>query len=169
MSPRPVQKEIRGRLARLAAAAVIGALAIGLVRLQVLRHAELLIQSENNRLRVQPLIPRRGHIFDRNGEIIVDNRPSYAVSIVRSELVQDETIPQLSELIDLDSAQIMKRLRNNREPVYLPAVIKRDVEFDKIAILEEQSSQYPGITYNMERVRRYNTELAAESFTGYVG
>ena len=51
---------------------------------------------------------------------------------------------------------------------YQPTPIK-DIPFEVVAILEEQSKKFPGVTYQMERVRQYNRELGAESFTGYVG
>ncbi len=169
MSPRPSPKESQGRLAYFAIAILIVTLAVGLSRLQIVRHDELLNQSEHNRIRVQPIAPKRGVIYDRNKEILVDNRPSYSVSLIRSELNKEKTIPQLSSLIGFDSALIAKRLKKNREPLYLPAVIKRDVGFEKVAILEEQYDKYPGITYELDRVRRYSSDIRAESFTGYVG
>lgn len=161
--------ESRGLTARLVALGLSLILLVGLVRLQVLRHAELLNQSENNRLRVQPVSPKRGIITSRDGLELVGNRPSYNISLVRSELTRGVTIPQLSKLIGFDSALIAKRLSRNREPLYLPAVIKRDVDFEKVAILEEQYENYPGVTYEPDRVRRYAAELSSQCFTGYIG
>ena len=144
-------------------------LSVGLFRLQVLRHEEFLSQSERNRIRLQPEIPRRGLIYDRNGKILVENRPSYAVSLVRSEMSPDITIPLLSELIGMEEDLIVSRTRSTRSPHYLPAVIKRDVGFEVVSILEEQNTSFPGITYGMDRVRKYPIGLATECFTGYVG
>jgi len=169
MSPRPADRNTQGLLAYIGVGVVIAILLVGIVRLQVVRHTELLNQSEHNRIRVQPIVPKRGVIYDRYKDILVDNRPSYSVSLVRSELTKGKTIPQLSKLIGFDSSLILKRLKNNREPLYLPAVIKRDVGFDKVAILEEQYDKYPGITYELDRVRRYSNGIGAECFTGYVG
>lgn len=169
MTSRPTNKEMRSGIALAVALALTLILGVGLFRLQAVRHKELLQQSETNRIRVQPIVPRRGTLYDRFGEILADNRTSYSISVVRSEMSKDTTVPQLEQLIGFDSTLIIKRLRNNREPLYLPAVIKRDVEFEKIAVLEEQYDRYPGITYNLDRVRRYTPDLATESFTGYVG
>ncbi len=169
MSPRPMRKDSQGRLAYVAVTIVILILVGGISRLQIFRHVELLNQSEHNRIRVQPIVPKRGVIYDRHREILVDNRPSYSISLVRSELTKGKTIPSLSELIGFDTSLIRKRLLRNREPLYLPAVIKRDVGFDKVAILEEQYDKYPGITYELDRVRRYANDIRSESFTGYVG
>ncbi|MBD3403109.1 penicillin-binding protein 2 [candidate division GN15 bacterium] len=141
----------------------------GLVKLQVVDHEELLTRSESNRLRVVPIIPRRGIVYDRDGRVIIDNRPSYTVSIVPAELIRDRTIPNLADLIPLDSAQIHGRMKRNLVSRQQPAPIKKDVPFHAIAVLEEQSLNFPGVSYQMERVRLYPDSLGAEAFTGYVG
>lgn len=144
-------------------------LLIGLFRLQIIEHADLAKQSENNRIRVESIIPRRGIVTDRNGKIIIDNRPSYTVSVVPVEIVKGKTIENLSELIALDTAQIRKRIRRNMVSRYQPTPVKRDIPFEIVAILEEQYKKFPGVVYQMERVRQYNRQLGAETFTGYVG
>ncbi|HDL01660.1 MAG TPA: penicillin-binding protein 2 [candidate division Zixibacteria bacterium] len=144
-------------------------LLIGLFRLQIIEHTDLAKQSENNRIRVESIIPRRGIVTDRNGQIIIDNRPSYTVSVVPVEIVKGKTIENLSELIALDTAQIRKRIRRNMVSRYQPTPVKRDIPFEIVAILEEQYKKFPGVVYQMERVRQYNRQLGAETFTGYVG
>lgn len=155
------------------ATAMIGLLLVvlvsGLVKLQLINHAELAKRSESNRLRVVPIIPRRGIVYDREGRVIVDNRPSYTVSIVPAELIANRTVPNLSGLIELDTAQIMRRMKRNQVSRQQPAPVKKDIPFDAIAVLEEQSLLFPGVSYQMERVRMYADSLGAEAFTGYVG
>ncbi len=144
-------------------------LIIGLFKLQILEHAGLAKQSENNRIRVESIIPRRGIVTDRNGQIIIDNRPSYTVSVVPAEIVKGKTIENLSELIALDTNLIRKRIRRNMVSRYQPSPVKRDISFEIVAILEEQYKKFPGVVYQMERVRQYNRQLGAETYTGYVG
>ena len=81
-------------------------LLVGLFKLQIVEHTQLAKQSENNRIRVESIIPRRGIVTDRNGQIIIDNRPSYTVSVVPVEIVKGKTIENLSELIALDTSLI---------------------------------------------------------------
>lgn len=141
----------------------------GLFKLQIVQHADLVEQSEKNRIRIEPIIPRRGVVYDNEDRIIIDNRPSYTVSIVPAEIVPGKTIENLSGLIDLDTLQIQKRIKRNMISRYQPTPIKRDIPFEVVAILEEQSKKFPGVTYHMERVRQYNNALGAETYTGYVG
>jgi penicillin-binding protein 2 len=141
----------------------------GLVKLQVVDHAELAERSENNRIRVHPIIPRRGVVFDRDNRVIIDNRPSYTVSVVPAEEVSGITLANLAELISLDTTQIRKRIRRTMVSRYQPAPVKKDIPFDAIAVLEEQSTRFPGVTYQMERVRLYKDSIGSETITGYVG
>lgn len=144
-------------------------LSFGLFKLQVVEHEELQKQSETNRVRLETIIPRRGVVNDRYGDVLIDNRPSYTVSLIAAEIVPGKTLFNLSELIEMDTLEIRKRLNKNLVSRYQPTPIKRDIPFDVVAVLEEQSKQYPGVSYQMERVRKYDTLIGGESFTGYVG
>lgn len=141
----------------------------GLVNLQIIDHSELARQSENNRIRVQPLVASRGTVFDREHRIIIDNRPSFTVSIVASEAVRDTTVPNLADLIGLDTTKVRKRLRRNMVSKYQPAPIMRDVPFEMVAVIEEQASRFPGVSIQMDEVRRYTEGLGSVCFTGFVG
>ena len=141
----------------------------GLVKLQILEHGELAEQSESNRIRVQPLVAGRGTVFDREHRIIIDNRPSFTVSIVGSDLVPDTTLPNLADLIGLDTTEVRKRLRRNMVSRYQPAPIMRDAPFEMVAVIEEQANRFPGVSIQMEEVRRYTAGLGSVCFTGYVG
>lgn len=159
----------RYRFALVIIAVVILVCLIGLVKLQIFQHRQLAEMSENNRIRVIPILPKRGHILDREGRVIVDNRPSYTVSVIPVEEVRYRTLPQLSSLIGFDTAYIRSRIKANIVSQYQPAAVRRDVSFETIAVLEEKYDRFPGVTYQMERVRQYVPDLGVEAFTGYVG
>jgi penicillin-binding protein 2 len=142
---------------------------LGLVRLQVIQHSELREQSDSNRIRVVPIPARRGNVYDREGQVIIDNRPSYSVAVVLAEEEEDVTIPRLASLIDFDTSMVRQRIKKNLVSRYQPAVVKKDISFEVIAKLEEQNTEFPGVSYQMERVRQYPIDLGCEVFTGYVG
>ena len=144
-------------------------LLFGLIKLQIVEHRDLAIQSENNRIRVVPIIPRRGLVTDREGRIVIDNRPSYTLSVVPAEEAREITLPNLAELLKLDTLEIRNRIKKNMVSRYQPSTVKRDIPFEIVAILEEQSKRFPGVTYHMEQVRQYRPELGVEVVTGYVG
>jgi penicillin-binding protein 2 len=156
---------IAGGILLLAIMTLVG----GLFYHQVLKRGYFMEQSENNRIRIQPTIPKRGLIYDRNLEVIADNRLSFTVSIVPNEKVKDTTVMQLAALLDTDTAAIEKRARNNYIGRYMPAAIRRGLGIDVISVLEEQRRNYPGISYSAESVRHYEEKLSTGTFIGYVG
>jgi penicillin-binding protein 2 len=108
-------------------------------------------------------------VTDRNGKVIIDSRSSYTVSILPANEVKGVTVPKLAELLKLDTTEVRNRMRRSLVNRYQPAPIARDIDFEVVAVLEEQRANFPGIVYETERVRRYADSLGGESFTGYVG
>ena len=82
---------------------VMGLLAIVLVRyyaLQITEYETYRTQSDRNRVQLQPLPPKRGLIYDRNGVLLADNRPSYILSVVREQVSDLEaTLAELQALV----------------------------------------------------------------------
>ena len=164
-----IDKELRGHVA-----GVIGLLAIlvifcGLSYHQVIRHQTFLKQSENNRIRIRPIIPKRGVVYDRKLNMIADNRLSFTVSLIPCETVKGVTIPRLSNLLGVDTMEIKNKAAANAMGVYIPALVRRDQGIEVISALEENSEFYPGVTYSVESVRRYMEGISAETFIGYLG
>ncbi len=144
-------------------------LLVKMVYLQVFRYDYLHAQSENNRIRMQPVTPPRGVIYDRNRVPIVDNRASYTLSVVPVEASGTSAVDKLADLLNVTDEELQQRIRKNTINRYQPATVKRDIAFDKIAILEEQNEEYPGAVYRQDQARQYGDSLASECFTGYVG
>ncbi len=137
--------------------------------LQTFRYEALYKQSENNRIRIQSVTPKRGVVYDREKRILVDNRASYTLAVVPVEIAKTDTPERLSTLLNLDTEELSRRIRKNIISRFQPALVKRDLEFEKIAILEEQNELYPGAVYRKDQVRLYEQSLSSECFTGYVG
>lgn len=169
MTDRQLSISDRYRLALGAVAVTIIIMIAGLIKLQIFQHEDMSALSESNRLRIVPIVPARGIMYDREGRQIVNNRPSYTLSIVPAEEVSGKTVANLAPVIGIDSGQIRKNLRKTMITRYQPAPIMRDVPFEDIAILEERSGDFPGISYQMDRVRQYVAPPGSEAFSGYVG
>ncbi|MBN2226873.1 MAG: penicillin-binding protein 2 [candidate division Zixibacteria bacterium] len=169
MTALTTHKDTRVKIAGALVILLLLIIAAGLFYHQVLRHDKYLEESENNRIRISPIIPKRGLIYDRHREVIADNRVSFTVSIVPFERVPDITTDRLAQLLDMDTAMINKRARSNFVSNYIPSPIKRGLGMDVISILEEQQQYYPGVAYSVESVRRYEQGISAEAFIGHVG
>ncbi len=142
-------------------------LAAGLFKLQIFEHAQRAKQSEDNRIRVVPVVPPRGVVMDSEGRTIIDDRSSYTVSVVPAEMMAI-TLPNLSQLLGVDTLELRRQIQKNMISQYQPALVKRDIEFATIAFLEEQPWRFPGVDIQMEQVRQYLEGWAVEAFTGYV-
>jgi len=164
-----ISKESRIKVGAIIIALSLLTIVAALAYHQVIRHKFFFDQSEDNRIRVQPVIPKRGLIYDRHMNVIADNILSFTVSVVPFECVDDITIPRLADLLDMDTASIEKRIKANYVSRFMPAPVKRGQDIKIISILEERMRAYPGITYSVESVRRYAPGSSAETFVGYVG
>ena len=104
----------------------LGVLAARFVQLQVYEHESYQYRSDKNRIQVQPLAPPRGLIFDRNGLLLADNRPSSALGIVVERVEDLEAMMQrVRGIVNLSEEQVeqfyqrVKRSRRPGEPVAL--------------------------------------------------
>jgi penicillin-binding protein 2 len=124
-------------------------------------------KSEENSLRTIPLEPVRGYILDRDGHLIVDNRPSFTVTITPFEF-DKSTIGFLSSLLALDTAFIHDRLvTGEAHSRFMPIKVKRDIDFRTLSALEENRERLPGVDYQTETKRWYPTLAHASHVLGY--
>jgi penicillin-binding protein 2 len=133
--------------------------------LQISRQDKFLEKSEQNSIRVRIEDPPRGLIFDRKGKLLVDNRPSYFVSIVPHETKQD-SLKLISEIINIPKEEIRKKL-TGKYP-FSPVKIKRQVDFVALSLVEENRLDLPGVVYQTEPQRFYPTEIRASHVLGYI-
>src|SRR5688572_494128 len=107
---------------------IFAVLAICFWVLQVVQHEKFQVMAQNNHQRTLVLRAPRGVLFDRNGEVLVENRNSYTISIVREHTKDIErTIQLLSQVAGLDPRDVRQIVdRNRREPAYRPIVILDD-------------------------------------------
>lgn len=168
MSAYFIEKDRRVRLASVLLVIALMTIISGLFYHQIIRYKSFLAQSEENRIRIRPIIPKRGVIFDRNMEMIADNRLSFTVSIVPMEMAKEVTIPRLARLTGADTSAIKQKLNANFISKYIPAAVLRDQDIGVISALEENSEYFPGVTYTVESVRRYSEGISAETFIGYI-
>ena len=143
-----------------------------MVYLQVLQYEKYSNLSDENRVSVEPIAPTRGLIVDRNGNLLADNRPSYAVSITK-ELCPDieATIDQLQELVDISDSQVdrfYKRLNQRRRP-FTPVALKFKLSEEEIAVVAVNQHMLPGVTLDANLVRHYPLKNALAHTIGYVG
>ncbi len=142
-----------------------------LVYLQVLAHEHYITLSDDNRIKILPLPPNRGLIFDRNGIILADNLPSYRLEIT-PEQVHDmqATLDGLAKLInvrDVDRERFDK-LRA-RTPAFKPVPLRFHLSDEEVARFAIDRYRYPGVDIVAGLSRHYPHGPLAAHALGYVG
>lgn len=140
--------------------------------LQVIQFDHHTTLAENNRIHVQPIPPTRGLIFDRNGVIIADNRPSFSLTVTREragdwQAVLD-TLVQVLELTAEDRAIFEKRFRQGRRP-FEPVPILFELSEEQIARIAVNQFRLPGVEVTAQLVRHYPLGEHFAQSVGYVG
>ncbi len=151
---------------------LFGVLIYRFYSLQITHYENYATMSDRNRIQVRPIAPNRGLVFDRHGELIAENRPSFALSIVRERVKNlEETIDRLSALIDIDDddkTSFYRYLKQRRRP-YEPVPLRYRLTKEEIAILAVNKFAFQGIKIEAQLVRSYPyADLFAHSL-GYVG
>lgn len=129
-----------------------------LVYLQIVQHDVYATLSEKNRIQVRPIPPIRGLIYDRDGELIADNIPSYNLTVTR-ERVEDlgETLAMLRDVIDISDEDVeafRKRLERRRRP-YQAVPLKFKLSEEEIARVSVNLYALPGVSIEARLVRHY--------------
>ena len=139
-----------------------------LIQLQWIYHSEYQKQSEENSIRQMVSEATRGFIYDRHNHLIVDDRPSYTVTVIPSEF-EKKNIEPLSALLQTTPEYLQTQLQRARKyNPYIPSRLKRDLDFPTLSRLEEHRSEFPGIDYLIETKRFYVTRAKASHILGYV-
>ncbi|MSN24418.1 MAG: penicillin-binding protein 2 [Geobacter sp.] len=151
--------------------AVFFLLLMRLWHLQILSSDTYREKSENNRLRFVPVAASRGAILDRNGKVLVSNRPSFSLAVVPQEVVDKESLlTQLSILLTLDRAEMSERWEKNMgRAKYYPIVLASNITRDQVEIVEENRLRLPGVEIEMKPVREYTNGVLGAHLLGYIG
>jgi len=140
-----------------------------LIDLQLIKGSRYLEASEGNRIKVIEMEPVRGKIFDRQGNLLVDNRPSFSVFVIPYEIRRrPECAAYLISLLGIDQASLDSKIASKRSQPFQPLRIARDVSFATIAALEEHMSELPGVLIRIE-AERYCPLSIAPHVLGYIG
>ena len=144
---------------------------IRMFHLQIIEGEEYRRLSESNCIRIQNIDPPRGLIFDINGELIVDNRPSFDVCITPKDAKPiEETFSRLSALTRAPVAEMEERFRKQRGmPSYNPVVVLPDVDRDTLGAIEVRKFDLPGVTVQVKPLRHYIHKGSAAHLLGYLG
>ena len=153
------------------ALAVFVLLTARLFYLQAIEGEEYRRLSENNSIRLRSIDATRGLILDRNGEVLVDNRPSFDLSIVLKDARPvGRTIAKIArytrEPLDFFQTKISDYKNIS---AYRPMLLKKDIGRDMLAVIEAHKFELPGTVVNIKPRRHYVYPLFGAHLIGYLG
>ena len=139
----------------------------------IIRLASLQLSSDsyfNSDFAIQELsvYPERGLIFDRNGNLLVANQPSYELIIIPENTSEFDTI-SFANLIDMNLDELKKEINSSiAYSTKLPSVIKSQISKEKNAFLQEKIWLFEGFYLRKNSVRDYIKPFAS-NVIGYTG
>ena len=151
--------------------AVLVALVIGFWFLQVAQHGKFRELADNNHQRVLALRAPRGVLYDRDGDVLVENRYAFDISLVREQTGDlERSIALLAQITDLDEPALWEVIDAHRdEPEYRPIVVIREASVAQVAAVAARRVELPGIVIEEVPTRYYRTGTLAAHLFGYVG
>jgi len=170
----PIEAEIyQERLKKLTLFVVImvGVLFVRLWFLQIISGAQYRKTSESNRIDLRDILPVRGMIFDRNGELLVDNRASFALGVIPEDVKNlDGLIDDIGRLIEIDCLSAKKKINEGlRQNPFNSVCIKKGLTRDELARIETNVLHMPGVIIEVKPKRHYIYGPLAAHLIGYLG
>jgi penicillin-binding protein 2 len=140
---------------------------VGLFRLQVL-DPTYKVFATNNVLREIVQYPARGLIYDRNGNLLVHNKPAYDLLVTPREVKAFDTL-YLCNLLDISKEDFESRIKSAKEySWYKPSIVVKQIPPETYAVLQERIYRFRGFHTQSRTLREYNYPVAAHVL-GYVG
>lgn len=145
-------------------------LLVRLAHLQLYSREKYFSESERNRVRNVILAAPRGQVLDRNGRILVDNRPAYSVSVIPYEFLKsDAAIRLLADILQMPPEALIAKIKKEKISNFHPVRIKRQIDFRELGDIEENRLDLPGVFYSVEPRRAYPGGVKAPHLFGYLG
>lgn len=145
-------------------------LAVRLFVLQILHSQVYRLQSEKNRIREVIVRAPRGRIFDREGRVLVANRPVFSLYAVPYELRRNPDLyDRLAKILHREGKELRRLVQKRRRGWFQPVRLAREVDFDILAQLEEFRLDFPGVGFWVESARSYPSGVRASHLLGYLG
>jgi penicillin-binding protein 2 len=162
---------IRALIAGLLTIAALSFVVVRLVHLQVDQHDHFTVLSRDNRVKVQPLPPARGLIYDAKGVLLADNHPSFSLEITIEKVGDlDAAIEEISRLIRIEPQDRARFERQKRQRMRFQGVpIRLNLTQTEVARFAVDGHRFPGVDIRAELVRTYPLGEHTAHVLGYVG
>ena len=138
---------------------------------QIIKGAKYTELSTNNRIRQTALPAPRGHIFSSDNQTLVDNCPSFDLTLIPQDAVNIDTLlSELSTLLNINNEELENQVRSRRgRPRFEPIPLKKDLSWNEMSTVLSKKIDLPGISINVVPRRRYLGPANASHVFGFLG
>lgn len=165
--------ELRARTKVLYFILILAFLGLGsrLLFLQVVQGERYVFLSENNRVRIKRVPGTRGMVFDRQGQLLVDSRPSFDLLFVPEDAQDAEvTLRHLARYLGRPEEELLAIVEENKtRAAFDDIVLGKDVDWATVVAVESHQLDLPGVTLRVRPRRSYANGPVAAHVLGYLG
>lgn len=158
-------------VATIAILAAFGILAARLIYLQVVKHDEFHTMAEANRISVVPVVPNRGVIYDRNGEVLAANYSAFTLEVTPSKVKNlERALDELATIVEIqprDRRRFKRLLEESKNFESLP--IRNRLSEEEVARFAVNRYRFPGFDIRARLFRNYPFGEVASHAIGYIG
>lgn len=164
----PERPGLRLRIFAIAILLLFSFLALRLVQMQLLEGEAYAGEARDNSVQPKVVEPARGLIYDRDGRLMVDNQPTYTLTIT-PRYFDEAQLPLLAELLGVADSLLQARYRGiTAYSRYKTSVLFKEVPFERFARVKEENWRLPGVGFEIGQKRRYHGPARASHVLGYV-
>tara|TARA_S200000501_G_scaffold44_2_gene44 strand:- start:1176 stop:2942 length:1767 start_codon:yes stop_codon:yes gene_type:complete len=137
--------------------------------LQVIEYERYSSKSKVNSIRAQDTYAPRGLILDRNGVVLVENYPTYILTVTPYKLEDiNKQFQIISEIVETPIDELLRRYKKYNQGRFLPTIIAKNLTFAEISQIEERRLELSGFQYKRFDERLYSDVLKDAHFLGYL-
>ena len=137
--------------------------------LQVVEYDRHFSKSQINRVKAVTTYASRGLIFDRNGELLVDNYPTYVLTVTPYKLDDKEkSFKELSSILNTKPDELDRRYKKYYRGRMLPTIIAKNLSFKQISEIEERKLEFNAFEYLPFNERIYPSSFSHSHIIGYL-
>ena len=161
----------RTAMVTVAAVFLLFGLIFRLYYLQVYQGDKYKMMADENRISSRVLVPPRGTIYERNGEVLAANEQNFQALIVAEQTPDlEKTLKRFNQIIPLsadEKEKIKKDIHHNKK--FVPVKIKDNLSWEKVSALLLDAPYLPGVFISEGLNRTYPLGEYTTHFLGYVG
>ncbi|MBI1326907.1 MAG: penicillin-binding protein 2, partial [Alphaproteobacteria bacterium] len=152
-------------------AVVLSVLAGRLAWLQIAESVKYKTLAEDNRINMRIIAPRRGYIYDRNGELLAGSRRNFRLTVTPEQTDKlTAVLEKVQKIVTVDERDIKRVLKEaKKNPGYNAIIIKDNLSWDEVSVVEVNIPTLPGVAIEMGEIRHYEMGPMTAHFLGYVG